>query len=116
VTVIGRAKDEEGVKKFTSSPELKAAMEKAGVVGEPQITILKDVTGAMCPHCKDGECCKGMKPGECRKGPRDGSGPMGGTNECPHHKEMMDKMDKGGDKAPESKPDSRAEPKKEEKK
>ncbi len=101
VTVIARFKDEASAKAFTSSPELKAAMEKSGVVGEPQITILKDVTGAMCPHCA---------AGECGKGPRDGSGPMGGTNECPRHKEMMDK---GGDKPAETPKD---EPKKDEKK
>jgi len=71
VTVIGRFADEEAAKKFTGSPELKAAMEKSGIIGEPQVTILNDVTGgAMCGR-KDGKCEKcGKKECEGKECPR----------------------------------------------
>ncbi|MDB5226840.1 MAG: hypothetical protein JWN78_1033 [Bacteroidota bacterium] len=42
VTVIGEFPNEEAVHGFMNSPELKETMEKAGVVGKPDIRILKE--------------------------------------------------------------------------
>ncbi len=71
VTVIGRFADEEAAKKFTSSPDLKAAMEKSGVTGEPQVTILNDVTGGKTCDREDGKCGKcGRKECDGKECPR----------------------------------------------
>lgn len=40
VTVIGEAPSAEAAKGMTSSPELKAAMERAGVISKPEFKIL----------------------------------------------------------------------------
>ena len=43
VTVINRWDSLANAQKFTHSPELRAAMEKAGVVGQPVIAFLNEV-------------------------------------------------------------------------
>ena len=40
VTVIGESPSEEAITNFMSNPDLKAAMEKAGVIGMPDVKIL----------------------------------------------------------------------------
>jgi quinol monooxygenase YgiN len=41
VTIIGQFASEEAANAFITSPELKEAMGKAGVVGAPEVTILR---------------------------------------------------------------------------
>lgn len=43
VTVVGEAPSLEAVKQFMSNPELKAAMEKGGVLGVPDVRVLRKV-------------------------------------------------------------------------
>jgi hypothetical protein len=43
VTVITEVPSVEAIKGFLSNPELKAIMEKAGVIGDPQVKILNKV-------------------------------------------------------------------------
>jgi hypothetical protein len=40
VTIIGEAPSTEAISNFMSNPDLKAAMEKGGVVGRPDVKIL----------------------------------------------------------------------------
>ena len=40
ITLIGEAPSVEALKKFMANPDLKAAMEKGGVVGMPEVKIL----------------------------------------------------------------------------
>jgi hypothetical protein len=42
VTLLFEAKDIERAKAFTESDDLKDAMKRAGVVGKPDVTLLKD--------------------------------------------------------------------------
>ena len=42
VTVLNKWKSLEIAQKFASSPELKAAMEKAGVIGQPAVLFLNE--------------------------------------------------------------------------
>jgi quinol monooxygenase YgiN len=42
ITVLNKWSSMENAQKFTQSPELKAAMEKAGVVGKPNISFLNE--------------------------------------------------------------------------
>ena len=42
VTVVNRVRDVDSAKRYGSSPDLKAAMEKAGVISAPDITFLED--------------------------------------------------------------------------
>lgn len=43
VTVISEVPSVEAIKGFLSNPDLKAIMEKAGVIGDPQVKILNKV-------------------------------------------------------------------------
>jgi hypothetical protein len=43
VTVLSEVPSMEAIKGFLSNPDMKANMEKAGVIGEPQIKILNKV-------------------------------------------------------------------------
>jgi hypothetical protein len=43
VTVIGEAPSLEAINGFMSNPELKAAMEKGGVIGMPDVKILNKI-------------------------------------------------------------------------
>ena len=40
ITIIGEAPSLEAINRFMANPELKAAMEKGGVIGMPEIKIL----------------------------------------------------------------------------
>ena len=42
VTIVNRVKDIEGAKRYGGSPELRAAMEKAGVLGAPEISFVEE--------------------------------------------------------------------------
>jgi quinol monooxygenase YgiN len=42
ITVLNKWNSMENAKKFVQSPELKTAMEKAGVVGQPNVTFLNE--------------------------------------------------------------------------
>ncbi len=59
VTVISTFKDAEQAKKFVEGADLKAAMEKAGVQGQPTIWITKPDTTCDkgCEHEKEGKSC-----------------------------------------------------------
>lgn len=41
VTVVSSVSDMEGMKKLTNSPEMKQAMEKAGVISKPEVKIIQ---------------------------------------------------------------------------
>ena len=41
ITLVGEAPSVEAVKQFMSNPELKAAMEKGGVIGMPDVRMLR---------------------------------------------------------------------------
>jgi hypothetical protein len=41
ITVVGEAQSVEVCKNFMENPDLKAAMEKGGVVGKPEVQILR---------------------------------------------------------------------------
>jgi hypothetical protein len=41
ITIIGEAPNVEAIKGFMANPALKAAMEKGGVIGLPEVKILK---------------------------------------------------------------------------
>ena len=43
ITIIGEAPSLEAIKGFMSNPELKAAMEKGGVLGIPDVKILNKI-------------------------------------------------------------------------
>ncbi len=43
VTVIGEVSSVEAIRGFLANPELKAAMEQAGVIGMPEVKILNKV-------------------------------------------------------------------------
>jgi hypothetical protein len=43
ITIIGQAPSVEAIKGFMSNPELKATMEKGGVIGMPDVKILSQV-------------------------------------------------------------------------
>jgi len=43
ITVVGEAPSLDAVKQFMSNPELKAAMEKGGVLGIPDVKVLRKV-------------------------------------------------------------------------
>jgi hypothetical protein len=43
VTIIGEAPNVQAIKGFMANPELKAAMEKGGVIGFPEVKILSRV-------------------------------------------------------------------------
>jgi len=43
ITIIGEAPSLEAIKGFMSNPELKAAMEKGGVIGIPDVKILNKI-------------------------------------------------------------------------
>jgi len=43
VTLIGEAPNEEALKSFMSNPALKAAMERGGVIGMPEVKILDKI-------------------------------------------------------------------------
>jgi hypothetical protein len=43
VTVISEVPSEEAIRGFLSNPDIKAMMEKAGVIGDPQVKILNKV-------------------------------------------------------------------------
>jgi hypothetical protein len=43
ITIIGEVPSVEAIKGFMSNPELKAAMEKGGVIGMPDIKILNKI-------------------------------------------------------------------------
>ncbi|HEX2678879.1 MAG TPA: hypothetical protein VHM19_19645 [Polyangiales bacterium] len=43
VTIVNRVKDLEGAKRYGSSPELRALMEKIGVLGAPEISFMEEV-------------------------------------------------------------------------
>jgi len=43
ITIIGEAPSVEAIKSFMSNPELKAAMERGGVIGIPDVKILNKV-------------------------------------------------------------------------
>ena len=40
ITIIGEVPSEEAIRNFMSNPELKAAMEKGGVISQPDVKIL----------------------------------------------------------------------------
>jgi quinol monooxygenase YgiN len=42
ITVLNKWNSMENAKKFAHSPELKTAMEKAGVVGQPNVSFLNE--------------------------------------------------------------------------
>ncbi len=42
ITVVAGISDYEAAQKFINSPELKMTMEKAGVIGQPQIQLCED--------------------------------------------------------------------------
>ena len=42
ITVVAGVPDYEAAQRFISSPELKKTMEKAGVIGQPQIQLCED--------------------------------------------------------------------------
>ncbi|MCE3297124.1 MAG: hypothetical protein K0R65_2838 [Crocinitomicaceae bacterium] len=41
VTIVSSVSDIEAAKKFSTSPELKSSMEKAGVISKPEIKMIK---------------------------------------------------------------------------
>jgi len=41
ITIIGETPNAEAIKSFMANPELKAAMEKGGVIGMPEVRILQ---------------------------------------------------------------------------
>ena len=43
ISIIGEVPGEEAIKSFMSNPELKAAMEKGGVIGVPDVKVLKKI-------------------------------------------------------------------------
>ena len=43
ITIIGEAPSVEAIKGFMANPELKAAMEKGGVIGMPEVKILNRI-------------------------------------------------------------------------
>ena len=43
ITIIGEAPDLEAINGFMANPELKAAMEKGGVIGKPDVKILSKI-------------------------------------------------------------------------
>jgi hypothetical protein len=43
ITIVGEAPSAEAVNQFMSNPELKAAMEKGGVLGMPDVKVLSKV-------------------------------------------------------------------------
>ena len=43
VTILNRVKDLDGAKRYGSSPELRAAMENAGVQGPPEVIFAEEV-------------------------------------------------------------------------
>ena len=43
VTIVNRVKDVDSAKRYGSSPELRAAMQKIGVQGAPDISFLEEV-------------------------------------------------------------------------
>jgi hypothetical protein len=43
ITIIGEAPSVEAIKGFMANPELKAAMEKGGVIGMPDVSILNKI-------------------------------------------------------------------------
>jgi len=43
ITIIGEAPSTEAIQNFMSNPDLKAAMEKGGVLGMPEVKILDKV-------------------------------------------------------------------------
>lgn len=43
ITIIGEAPSVEAIKGFMENPELKAAMEKGGVIGMPEVKILSKI-------------------------------------------------------------------------
>ena len=42
VTIVNRMKSVDGANGYRNSPELKSAMQHAGVIGQPDITIMED--------------------------------------------------------------------------
>jgi quinol monooxygenase YgiN len=42
VTIVNHIKDIEGAKKYGGSPDLRAAMERGGVIGAPDVTFLTE--------------------------------------------------------------------------
>lgn len=42
VTIVNRVKDLEGAKRYGSSPDLRSAMERGGVLGAPEIALLHE--------------------------------------------------------------------------
>lgn len=42
VTIVNRVRDAAGAKAYGASPELRAAMEKGGIQGPPEVTFLSD--------------------------------------------------------------------------
>ena len=42
VTIVNRMKSVDGAKSYRESPELKAGMQRAGVLSQPDITIMED--------------------------------------------------------------------------
>ena len=43
ITIIGEVPSVEAIKDFMANPELKAAMEKGGVIGMPEVKILSKI-------------------------------------------------------------------------
>ena len=43
VTIVNRVKDVDGAKRYGSSPELRAGMQKAGVQGAPEISFVEEI-------------------------------------------------------------------------
>jgi len=43
ITIVGEAPSVEAINGFMTNPELKVAMEKGGVIGMPEVNILKEV-------------------------------------------------------------------------
>ena len=43
VTIVNRVKDVDGAKRYGSSPELRTAMQQAGVQGPPEIAFVEEV-------------------------------------------------------------------------
>ena len=42
VTIVNRVNDLDGAKRYGSSPDLRAAMERGGVVGAPEISFVQE--------------------------------------------------------------------------
>ncbi len=43
VTIVNRVKDLDGAKRYGSGPEIRAAMERGGVIGAPEVSFVNEV-------------------------------------------------------------------------